>query len=280
MKRPSAKKHLTAANRRKRLGALIDGELGRALSSPPSGPGMVRSAMRYCVFSGGKRFRPLLCLGACEAVGAPARRALPVACAVELIHTYSLVHDDLPAMDNANERRGKPSCHRKYGEGQAILVGDALLTLAFEWLSRDGTPNTLGILRTLGQASGTAGLIGGQAMDLEAMRRRTAPSSAALRDIARRKTAALIEASVIAGAMAGGAGGQQLARLRRYGRAVGLAFQLLDDVHDREGLASAMGQDAARGSARRLIAVARRAIAPLGARAAVLDDLAVWLAGT
>ena len=129
----------------------------------------MREAMLYCVFPGGKRFRPLLCLGAAEAVGATARQALPVATAMELIHTYSLVHDDLPAMDNADERRGRPACHRKFGEGNAILIGDALLTLAFELLGRNGTRNGLEIVRVIGQASGTTGLIGGQVMDLQAI---------------------------------------------------------------------------------------------------------------
>src|SRR3989338_7693495 len=141
---------------------LVNDALERILPSAQHPPAVIHDAMRYCVFSGGKRFRPLLSLGACEAVGAPARRALPVACAVELIHSYSLVHDDLPAMDNADERRGQASCHRKYGEGNAILVGDALLTLAFECLSRNGMPNALAIIRTIGLASGTTGLIGGQ----------------------------------------------------------------------------------------------------------------------
>lgn len=258
----------------------MDRELRRALSSPPLGPRAVHDAMRYCVFSGGKRFRPLLALGACEAVGAAARRALPAACAVELIHTYSLVHDDLPAMDDADERRGKPSCHRKFGEGQAILAGDALLTLAFERLSRNSMPNTLGIIRAIGQASGTSGLIGGQVLDLQAMRARGARSAAAWRDIARRKTAALIHASVISGAMAGGTSRPQLARLSRYGRAVGLAFQLLDDAHDGEGLADVMGPGAARAQARRLIRQAQQALEPFGRRAAVLRELAEWLART
>ena len=280
MMRRSQSQTPTTSHRLKQLHALVEHELARALVSPTLGPRLIEQAMRYCVFSGGKRFRPLLCVGACEAVGGRARQALPVACAIELIHTYSLVHDDLPAMDDADERRGKPSCHRKYGEGHAILVGDALLTRAFEWLSRDGTPNTLGIIRTLGRASGTSGLIGGQVLDLEAARSRRPLLAPALREIAKRKTAALIAASVEAGAMAGGATSQQLARLRRYGRTVGLAFQLLDDVHDREGFAAVMGAADARKSARRLLAQAQRAIAPLGARAALLRELAAWLART
>jgi geranylgeranyl pyrophosphate synthase len=158
-----------------RLSGLIEAELDRVL--PAGGRGAsarIAEAMRYCVLSGGKRFRPLLCLGGAEAVGGQARRALKAACAIELIHTYSLVHDDLPAMDDAAMRRGRPSCHRKFGEGNAILAGDALLTLAFELLGRNGTPNALGIVQTLGRGCGTTGLIGGQALDLRAAKDRRA----------------------------------------------------------------------------------------------------------
>ena len=240
-------------------------------------PQVVHEAMRYCVLSGGKRFRPLLCLGACEAVGAPARHALSAACAIELIHTYSLVHDDLPAMDNADQRRGQPTCHRKFGEGNAILVGDALLTLTFELLGRDGTANSLAIVRTLSQACGTLGLIGGQVLDLQAISQPRTATERILRDIAERKTAALITASVAAGALAGGARPPQVHALRSYGQHVGLAFQLIDDVHDGEGLAQAMGADAARAEALALIARALKRLEPFGKRAELLRDLAAWL---
>src|SRR3989338_5470831 len=261
----------TTTRRLTTLARLVNDALGRILPRAQQAPVVIHEAMRYCVFSGGKRFRPLLSLAACEAVGAPPRRALPVSCAVELIHIYSLVHDDLPAMDNADERRGVPSCHRKYGEGNAILVGDALLTLAFELLSRngiprlrsgchpersrmDGTPNALAIIRTIGLASGTTGLIGGQVLDLQAISQPRNATERTLLGIAEQKTAALITASVVAGALAGGARAAQLKPLRRYGQDVGLAFQLIDDVHDREGLAQAMGTDAAQAQADRLIA--------------------------
>lgn len=257
--------------------AVVERELSRALPSAQASPTMIHEAMRYCVGSGGKRFRPLLCLGGCEATGAPARQALRVACAMELMHTYSLVHDDLPAMDNAELRRGQPACHRTCGEGHAILVGDALLTLAFEWLSREGTPNTLAILRTVSGAAGTTGLIGGQALDLDAMRQPDAISEGGWRDIARRKTAALIAASVVAGGLAGGAIRAQVARLTRYGRDLGLAFQLIDDLHDADGLARALGEDAARAEASRLIAQALVAVRPFGPHAELLRHLAAWL---
>jgi geranylgeranyl diphosphate synthase type II len=236
--------------------------------------------MRYCVMSGGKRFRPLLCLGGAEAVGGRARQALRAACAIELIHTYSLVHDDLPAMDDAPMRRGRPSCHRKFGEGNAILVGDALLTLAFELLGRNGTPNALGIVHTLGRGCGTAGLIGGQALDLDAMRRPRTATARLLREIARQKTAALITASVVIGGLAGGATAAQRARLERYGRHLGLAFQLVDDVHDGDGLAAALGPDAALDEARRLVDRALDEVEPFGARARALEELAGWLTTT
>jgi geranylgeranyl diphosphate synthase type II len=258
----------------------VDQALARALPKSTLVPQVVHEAMRYCVLSGGKRFRPLLCLGACEAVGGPPRQALSVACALELVHTYSLIHDDLPAMDNADERRGQPTCHRKFGEANAILVGDALLTLAFEALSWNGTPNSLAIIRTVGQACGTIGLIGGQVLDLQAISQPRTATERTLRAIAQRKTAALITASVLAGALAGGAKAQQLKHLQRYGQRIGLAFQLIDDVHDREGLAQVMGPGEAQAEAGRLIARAVEVLEPFGSRADVLRQLAAWLLTT
>jgi geranylgeranyl diphosphate synthase type II len=261
-----------------RLARLVERALQQAVASVDGAPRVLHEALRYCVVSGGKRFRPLLCLGACEAVGGEARTALPAACAVELLHSYSLVHDDLPAMDNADQRRGQPTCHRKFGEGNAILVGDALLTLAFELLGRNGLSNSLAIIRMLGQACGGAGLIGGQVLDLQAISQPRMATERVLREIAERKTAALITASVVAGALVGGAAPQQVRWLARYGGDLGLAFQLLDDVHDREGLARAMGSDRACVEAQRLIARAVKRLEPFGARAQVLRQLAAWLA--
>ncbi len=278
----------------------VEAALERALPKPTVLPQVVHEGMRYAVFSGGKRFRPLLCLGACEAVGASPRAALPVACAVELIHTYSLVHDDLPAMDNADERRGQPTCHRKFGEGNAILIGDALLTIAFELLSastslvsrqaRDerpersrgtlGAARALAIIRTISQACGTSGLIGGQVLDLQVISQPRGSTEQMLKDIALRKTGALIAASVVAGAQAGGASADQLKRLQRYGQGVGLAFQLIDDVHDDEGLAQMMGRDDARRQAHELLARAAQVLEPFGRRAEGLRELAGRLAAT
>ena len=274
-------KTLHPVNRRlERWRGLVDQALQRLLPSVTQVPQIVHEGMRYCVFSGGKRFRPLLVFGGCEAVGAPAHRALAAACAVELVHTYSLVHDDLPAMDNADERRGQPTCHRKFGEGNAILVGDALLTLAFELLGRNGTPQALAMIRTLGQACGTRGLIGGQVLDLQALSRSRLHEEEALRDIAQRKTGELITASVLLGGLAGGADQPQMKRLQRYGERIGLAFQLIDDLHDQEGLASAMGTERARQEARRLIEQAHDAAELFGRRAQGLHELANWLTST
>jgi geranylgeranyl diphosphate synthase type II len=263
-----------------RLTRLIDQALQRLIPAASAAPRGMSEGIRYCLFSKGKRFRPLLTLGACEAVGSPARRALSVACAIELIHTYSLVHDDLPAMDNADERRGQPSCHRKFGEANAILVGDALLTLAFELLSHNGTPRTMRIIQTIGKASGTHGLIGGQVLDLQAAWGGQRPTERLLASIAQRKTAALIAASVVAGGLAGGGTPGAVKRLERYGQDIGFAFQLRDDVHDGDGLVRALGLEAVRQQAQQLSARAVRALEAFGKRAAVLRELATWLATT
>jgi geranylgeranyl diphosphate synthase type II len=257
----------------------IERALASALKRASGTPASLQAAMEYCVFSEGKRFRPLLCVGACEAAGAPARQALAAACAVELIHTYSLVHDDLPAMDNADQRRGKPSCHKQFGQATAILVGDALLTRAFEVLGGNGVPNTVRIIREVAAASGSSGLVGGQVLDLDPAVTGSG-RSAVLEEVAQRKTAALITVSVVAGGLAADASTAQLAALRRYGRALGLAFQLIDDAHDGDGLARALGVDAVRAKAGRLIRQATSAIAGFGENAWLLHELAEWLAAT
>lgn len=260
------------------LARRIERALAEASRLDPGSPKILSEAMRYCLSSGGKRFRPLLCLGACQAVGGSVSKALPAACAIELIHTYSLVHDDLPAMDNASHRRGKPSCHRQFGEATAILVGDALLTRAFELLGRNGVPNALAIVRTLGQAGGTAGLIGGQVLDLRGVGHGARGASTMLEEIAKRKTAALITASVVCGGLAGGASSKALAQLRRYGRSVGLAFQLIDDLHDRDGVAAVRRPQAVRQQACALITQSKDVLSGFGNRASTLNTLADWLA--
>jgi geranylgeranyl diphosphate synthase type II len=259
---------------------LVNQSLERSLPSAATPPQVLHEAMRYAMLGGGKRFRPLLVLGGCEALGKPARLALPVACALELVHTYSLVHDDLPAMDNSDERRGQMTVHRKFGEGNAVLVGDALLTLAFEVLAKSQVPNVGAIIQEVAHACGTTGLIGGQVLDLQVISQVWSGTEKILRDIAQRKTAALIAGSVMAGGLAGGAKPEALKRLQRFGQHIGLAFQLIDDVHDREGLAQAMGAAEAQLEAQRLIHRGIDALQPFGARAGLLRDAAMWLAST
>ncbi len=189
-------------------------------------PARLASAMRYSVLGGGKRLRPILCLLAAEACGADPDAALPAACALELVHTYSLIHDDLPAMDDDDLRRGRPTCHKAFDEATAVLAGDGLLTLAFEVLVRHVRPveAAAGCVRALAEAAGPAGMVGGQMADLEA-EGRTDPSLEALEAIHRRKTGALLSASLRMGAIVAGADDASRRALDVYGHAVGLAFQ-------------------------------------------------------
>lgn len=232
-------------------------------------PGFVRDAMRYSLFAGGKRLRPLLALAAADAVaereGTPAAQArdlaLPCACALELIHTYSLVHDDLPAMDNDVLRRGRPTAHVVYGEGLAILAGDALLTEAFALLARE-PQNAGGVdagqlaarkiasIRLVADAAGVAGMVGGQAIDLRAATGSSGRlDAAALRDMHGRKTGALIRAAAVAGATMAGAGADLRAAIDEYATHVGLAFQIIDDVLDVEGASADLGKTAGKDAA-------------------------------
>ena len=279
-RRPNAGQQDAALQRIGRLREQVQEALDRVLPASNVKPQVVHEGMRYCVLSEGKRFRPLLCLGSCEAVGGLARTALPVACAIELIHTYSLVHDDLPAMDNADERRGQASCHRKFGEGNAILVGDALLTLGFELLGRNGIPNALAVIRTISRACGTSGLIGGQVLDLQAISQPSSATERVLREIAEWKTAALITASVVAGVLVGGGSTAEVKRLERYGQFVGVAFQLIDDLHDGEGIVRVVGREQVRSDAQQLMTQAVGILEPFGKRAAILHQLATWLSTT
>jgi geranylgeranyl diphosphate synthase type II len=189
--------------------------------------------MRYSLFAGGKRLRPILCLAAAEACGGKTSAALPLACAVECIHTYSLVHDDLPSMDNDDLRRGRATCHKVFGDGIAILAGDALLTIAFEiagYVKSTKRYDLREIVREIATAAGSRRLIAGQVADLEAEGRRI--NRAQLRYIHENKTAALLTASVRLGAMAANASAKQLAAITAFGRDLGLAFQVIDDILD------------------------------------------------
>jgi geranylgeranyl diphosphate synthase, type II len=219
----------------------VDEALGRFLpeidtaTSAPC-PARLAEAMRYSVLGGGKRLRPMLAMLAADACGADPVVALPAACAVELVHTYSLIHDDLPAMDNDDLRRGRPTCHKAFDEATAVLAGDALLTLAFEILARCVAPPeaATACVRTLAEAAGPAGMVGGQMADLEAEGRDDATLEA-LEAIHRRKTGALLRAALRLGGLSVGAPEWTLRALDDYGRGVGLAFQIIDDLLDVQG---------------------------------------------
>jgi geranylgeranyl diphosphate synthase type II len=197
--------------------------------------------MRYSVFSGGKRLRPVLCLTTAQACGAPLESALPAACALELIHTYSLIHDDLPAMDDDDLRRGRPTSHKVFGEAIAILAGDGLLTLAFGVLAQSASPpeTVVRLVRELAEAAGAAGMVGGQAADM--MSEGKIVDGRTLEYIHAHKTGALLRASVRMGAVAAGAPEATLLHLTRYAEDIGLAFQIMDDLLDASELAGAGG---------------------------------------
>ena len=265
---------------------LVDAALERWL--PPQGecPPKIHEAMRYSVFAGGKRLRPLLALLACEAVGGKPEDALPVAAALEMIHTYSLIHDDLPAMDDDDYRRGRPTCHTVYGEAMAILAGDALLTQAFHVLANSAgreipAVRCARIVAEIAEAAGSLGMVGGQAMDIIAEGQQIQPET--LLYLHTHKTGCLIRASIRAGAIAGGAEDLHLDALTRYGELVGLAFQIVDDILDIEGSSQEMGKSAgsdlrkkkatypavlgmevSRRDAARLLQEAKAALHPLG----------------
>ncbi len=225
--------------------SLIDAELDRLVPSESVPPESIHKAMRYSLFAGGKRIRPVLCLAAAHAVvGHEVAGATAVACSLELIHTYSLIHDDLPALDNDDLRRGRPTCHKVFGEAMAILAGDALLTYAFEVVAQHGNAR---LVEELAKASGTVGgMIAGQVHDIEGEHQE--PTAQLLDQIHRAKTGALLKASVRMGAILANASDRKLAALSRYGSHIGLAFQIVDDVLDviqsSEQLAKTAGKDA------------------------------------
>jgi geranylgeranyl diphosphate synthase type II len=212
-------------------------------------PAKIYEAVHYGVFNGGKRIRPILCLAAAEAVGGDLASAMPVACALELIHTYSLIHDDLPAMDNDDFRRGKPTCHKVFGEDMAILAGDALLTEAFVLLSRAekvrlsgfSAERRLAVIQEIAYSAGICGMVGGQALDVLSGKSESGEDT--LREIHRRKTGALIVAAVKSGAIIFNAGKDKIQSLAEYGINVGLAFQIADDILNVEGDRELMGKE-------------------------------------
>jgi geranylgeranyl diphosphate synthase, type II len=225
--------------------AATEAALERILPAEDTQPPSIHRAMRYSVFAGGKRIRPVLCLESARMFTEKVDAAIHAGCALEFIHTYSLIHDDLPALDNDDLRRGKPTNHKVFGEAIAILAGDALLTLAFETLSKAPleAERRVRVIAEIAAAAGTVnGMVGGQVADVEAEGKPV--SAAGLEYIHRSKTAALIRASIVAGAIAGGASNDDVERLRRFGDSIGWAFQVVDDLLDVEESSAALGKTA------------------------------------
>ena len=223
----------------------VDAQLEKLMPAENTEPNTIHTAMRYSVFAGGKRIRPILCLEAARVFQPDVAAALYPGCAIEFIHTYSLIHDDLPALDNDDLRRGKPTCHKKFGEATAILAGDALLTLAFETIAVASVSpeRRVAMVTEIASAAGTVnGMVGGQVADLEAEGKPVGPEM--LEYIHRSKTAALIRASITAGALCMGAPPEDVARLRRFGETIGWAFQVTDDILDVEESSQALGKTA------------------------------------
>ena len=284
-----------------RYASQVEEALAEALPSDPDTPPDLLEAMRYSLMAGGKRLRPILVLLAAEACGADPRDAMPAACAVEMVHTYSLIHDDLPAMDDDDLRRGQPTSHVAFGEAMAILAGDALLTRAFEILAADLPDPVVAAecCRVLASAGGSDGMVGGQVADLAATN--TSPESVddplqVLGDIHRRKTGRLLAASLELGAVVAGAEKQVRESLLDYGQQVGLAFQVADDLLDVEGdinrtgktsgrdahlgkwtYPALAGNDTSRRLARNCIASACAAVEPLGEAGEPLKVLAEFV---
>ncbi len=277
--------------------AWIDAHLDRLIPSPETQPMTIHRAMRHSVFAGGKRLRPILCVAAAEACGGSADAAVPAACAVECLHTYSLIHDDLPSMDNDDFRRGVPTCHKVYGDGIAVLAGDALQALAFELVAQ--TPagschSTAALVRELAVTAGSLHLVGGQVADLEGEGKKLPIE--ALRFIHENKTAALLTTSLKLGGMSADARPEQMQALHDFGMATGLAFQIIDDILDvtqtSEKLGKSAGKDlisekstypaligleASRQEARRLTQRAHDVLQVFGTKGQRLRELADYL---
>jgi geranylgeranyl diphosphate synthase type II len=274
--------------------AFVDAALDRLIPAADTPPATIHRAMRHSLFAGGKRLRPILCLAAAEACGGSREAATFAACAVECLHTYSLIHDDLPSMDNDDFRRGVPTCHKVYGEGVAILAGDALQALAFEILVK--TPVTVrhgagDLVSELARTAGSLHLVGGQVADLEGEGQKLPLE--ALRFIHVNKTAALLTTSLVLGGMSADAQPEELEALRAFGMATGLAFQILDDILDvtqtseklgksagkdlvaeKSTYPALIGLDASRAEAQRLTDMAHEALTVFGPRDARLRQLA------
>ena len=271
--------------------AKTEAALDQYLAAWDKTPDSLMDAMRYSLFAGGKRLRPALVLGASEVISGDDTPGLPAACALEMIHTYSLIHDDLPAMDDDDLRRGKPTSHKVYGEATAILAGDALLTMAFEVAAQSGD---LRVIHEIAQAAGVQGMVGGQQLDMDGEDQ--ALDLDGLRRIHAFKTGALIRVSIRCGAILGGAEDAQIDALTRYGEAIGLAFQIADDILDVVGTEEALGKpigsdegnqkstypallglDGARKMAQETVDTALEALTPFGEEADIFRDLAKFI---
>lgn len=272
---------------------LVDAALDRFIPAESVSPPTLHKAMRHSVFAGGKRLRPVLCLAAAEACDGGIEAAMPSACAVECLHTYSLIHDDLPCMDDDDFRRGVPTCHKVFGDAVAVLAGDALQAISFELVAR--TPGVSGeavaaMVRELAVTAGSLHLIGGQVMDLEGEGKKLPIED--LRFVHESKTAALLTTSLVLGGMSAGGSAEQIEALRRFGMATGLAFQVIDDILDvtqtseklgksagkdlateKSTYPALMGLDASRAEASRLTAEAVDALQVFGPAAARLHQL-------
>lgn len=265
---------------------LIDKALDKYLPSAAHEPKIIHKAMRYSVFSGGKRIRPIIALEACRACAPTARdirrrflnEALAIGCAVEMAHAYSLIHDDLPSMDDDDYRRGKPANHKVFGEANAILAGDALLTLAFNTLSKHlGAETGIKAIKELSEAIGTYGMVGGQVIDIGYKGK--ALGAAARERINALKTARLFEASARLGAIAGRASDKKIKAMAVFGRSVGTAFQIVDDIMDGEDRLRSSGKPDAASRAANVTDTAKRALKVFGNKAAGLKEIADLMLG-
>lgn len=217
--------------------ALVEGALTRLCDSDTGAPARLRESMRYSLLAGGKRLRPVLCLTAASHFGTDAEAVLPFACGIEMIHTYSLIHDDLPAMDNDDLRRGRPTVHKAFGEGTAVLAGDALLNMAFECVSGEGKA-----AKYIAVQSGMRGMVGGQCLDLANSSNAGVEGESRLDEINSLKTSALFKASLAGGAIAGGADDKLVTALEEYADCLGKVFQIVDDILDAQSSAEVLGK--------------------------------------
>jgi geranylgeranyl diphosphate synthase type II len=282
---------MNSENYLKKKREIIEKALNGYLPPANKPPVSLHQAVRYSVFAGGKRLRPILTMASFELVGGKGNAILPVACALELIHTYSLIHDDLPCMDNDDLRRGKPTLHKVFGEGMAVLAGDALHALAFELLSKTKNPK---LISEIAHEIGTYGMVGGQAADLQAERKKVTISQ--VNFIHSHKTGALMKASVRAGAILGGAQGEKLGALTSYGEKFGLAFQIVDDILDATGNDEKLGKrtstdqskakatypkvwgvEKSKKTARRLLKDAKAGLKIFGENSHILEELTEYM---